>query len=73
MTPPSAEAPDEAVGVPAGHVGTAPGWLAFVSNGENVVKAEGKSLDGAYHAACQQAAACGMLGKPLGADAPDRG
>jgi hypothetical protein len=41
-----------------------PRWLVTGSNGENVIEAEGRTQAGAWHRACEQARALGMLGKP---------
>jgi hypothetical protein len=38
-------------------------WLVTGTNGENAIRAEGTSQDEAWHQACEQAAAVGMLGR----------
>jgi hypothetical protein len=38
-------------------------WLVSGSNGENLVLAEGRTQSEAWHRACQQAEAVGMLGR----------
>jgi hypothetical protein len=45
-----------------GEVGTVGGpWLASGTNGENVIKAWARTPDAAWHRACEQAGAVGML------------
>jgi hypothetical protein len=59
--------PDESLdrlrraGWSVGDVGTATRWLVSGTNGENVLFAEGRSRAEAWHRACEQAAAVGML------------
>jgi hypothetical protein len=47
-----------------GEVGTADGWLVSGTNGENAVSARGQTQAEAWHRACEQAAAVGMLAPP---------
>jgi hypothetical protein len=47
-----------------GDVGTATRWLVSGTNGENLIRAEGKSRAEAWWRACEQAAAVGMLAPP---------
>jgi hypothetical protein len=49
-----------------GEVGTATGWLVIGTNGENSVKAAGRTQTEAWWNACQQAQAVGMLAPPRG-------
>jgi hypothetical protein len=44
-----------------GEVATAAGWLVCGCNGENVIEARGSTQAEAWHRACEQAAAVGML------------
>ena len=50
----------------------APAWLVTGNNGENVVRAEGRSRAEAYWRACVQAREVGMLAPPASSeeDAP---
>jgi hypothetical protein len=47
-----------------GDVGTATRWIVSRTNGENVLLAEGRGRAEAWHRACEQAAAMGMLAPP---------
>jgi hypothetical protein len=50
-----------------GEVGTAGGsWLVSGTNGENMIEAWGRTPEAAWHRACDQAAAVGMLAGPEG-------
>jgi hypothetical protein len=51
-----------AAGWSIGDVGTVANWLVTGTNGENVIRAEGQTQAEAWHRACQQAEAVGMLG-----------
>jgi hypothetical protein len=52
-----------------GDVATAGGgWLVTGTNGENAVKAWGSSPAEAWHRACEQAAAVGVLARPAEAE-----
>jgi hypothetical protein len=44
-----------------GEVASGTRWLINGANGENVLRAEGKTQAEAWHRACEQAAAVGML------------
>ena len=44
-----------------GEVGTTRGWLVTGTNGENVIRAVGRTQAEAWSLACEQAAAVGML------------
>jgi hypothetical protein len=46
-----------------GEVAGAARWLINGANGENALRAEGKTQAEAWHRACEQAAAVGMLAK----------
>jgi hypothetical protein len=46
-----------------GEVASAARWLVSGANGEKVLHAEGKVQAEAWHRACEQAAAVGMLAK----------
>ena len=51
-----------------------PAWLVIGSNGENLISARGRTQAEAWHLACLQAEAAGMLGrgeKPV--ELPGRG
>jgi hypothetical protein len=50
-----------AAGWSVGDVGTAGGWFVSGTNGENAVGARGLTQAEAWHQACEQAAAVGML------------
>jgi hypothetical protein len=47
-----------------GDVGTATRWLVSGANGENVLFAEARGRAEAWHQACEQAVAVGMLAPP---------
>jgi hypothetical protein len=44
-----------------GETGTATCWLVCGANGENLISAGGRTQAEAWHRACEQAAAVGML------------
>jgi hypothetical protein len=50
-----------AAGWSVGETGTAGGWFVSGTNGENAVNARGRTQAEAWHRACEQAAAVGML------------
>jgi hypothetical protein len=49
-----------------GDVALTQGWLVTGSNGENQVRAVGATQAQAWRLACEQAAAVGMLARPVG-------
>lgn len=46
-----------------GEAGFGSRWVVLGYNGENVIRAEGTTQAEAWHLACQQAQALGMLGR----------
>jgi hypothetical protein len=52
------------VGDVAVHTAQGPRWLVTGANGETLVEARGATQAEAWHRACQQAAAVGMLARP---------
>jgi hypothetical protein len=50
-----------------GDYGTAKRWIVSGGNGENLIYAEGDTRAEAWHRACEQAAAVGMLARPRAA------
>jgi hypothetical protein len=52
-----------AAGWSVGETGTASGWVVSGQNGENVIEARGATQSEAWHRACEQAEALGMLGR----------
>lgn len=50
-----------AAGWSIGDVGTSTGWLVTGINGENMIRAEGRTHAEAWYRACQQAESLGML------------
>jgi hypothetical protein len=51
-------------GSSVGDYATATRWVVSGTNGENLIYAEGPSRAEAWHRACEQAAAVGMLAPP---------
>jgi hypothetical protein len=52
-----------AAGWSVGETGGAGAWQVTGANGENQIAARGRTQAEAWHRACQQAAAVGMLGR----------
>jgi hypothetical protein len=55
-----------AAGWSVGDVGTAGGWFVSGTSGENAVRSQGRTQAEAWHRACEQAAAVGMLAPCVG-------